>query len=201
MAFELPDLPYDYEALAPYMSAKTLHLHHDKHHQAYVTNLNNLIEGTEFAGKSLEEIVTGSYGDAAKQGIFNNAGQHWNHNLFWRIMKKGGGGNPGGELAKRIDDAFGSFEAFKEQFKTAGVTQFGSGWAWLAVQGDQLKVLKTPNGENPLVHGMRPILGIDVWEHAYYVDYENRRPEYVAAFLNQLVNWDEVEAELHKALA
>ena len=201
MAFELPDLPYDYEALAPYMSAKTLHLHHDKHHQAYVTNLNNLIEGTEFAGKSLEDLVTGSYGDAAKQGIFNNAGQHWNHNLFWRIMKKGGGGNPGGELAKRIDDAFGSFEAFKEQFKTAGVTQFGSGWAWLAVQGDQLKVLKTPNGENPLVHGMRPILGIDVWEHAYYVDYENRRPEYVAAFLNQLVNWTEVEAELHKALA
>ena len=201
MAFELPDLPYDYEALAPYMSAKTLHLHHDKHHQAYVTNLNNLIEGTEFAGKSLEDIVTGSYGDAAKQGIFNNAGQHWNHNLFWRIMKKGGGGNPGGELAKRIDDSFGSFEAFKEQFKTAGVTQFGSGWAWLALGGDQLKVVKTPNGENPLVHGMRPILGIDVWEHAYYVDYENRRPEYLAAFLNNLVNWDEVEAELHKALA
>ncbi|MGD9511274.1 MAG: superoxide dismutase [Geminicoccaceae bacterium] len=201
MAFELPDLPYDYEALAPYMSAKTLHLHHDKHHQAYVTNLNNLIEGTEFAGKSLEDIVTGSYGDAAKQGIFNNAGQHWNHNLFWRIMRKGGGGSPGGELAKRIDDAFGSFDAFKEQFKTAGVTQFGSGWAWLAVQGDQLKVMKTPNGENPLVHGMRPILGIDVWEHAYYVDYENRRPEYLAAFLNNLVNWDEVEAELHKALA
>jgi Fe-Mn family superoxide dismutase len=201
MAFELPDLPYDYEALAPYMSAKTLHLHHDKHHQAYVTNLNNLIEGTEFAGKSLEDIVTGSYGDAAKQGIFNNAGQHWNHNLFWRIMRKGGGGSPGGELAKRIDDAFGSFDAFKEQFKTAGVTQFGSGWAWLAVQGDQLKVMKTPNGENPLVHGMRPILGVDVWEHSYYVDYENRRPEYLAAFLNNLVNWDEVEAELHKALA
>ena len=201
MAFELPDLPYDYEALAPYMSAKTLHLHHDKHHQAYVTNLNNLIEGTEFAGKSLEDIVTGSHGDAAKQGIFNNAGQHWNHNLFWRIMKKGGGGTPGGELAKRIDDAFGSFDAFKEQFKTAGVTQFGSGWAWLAVQGDQLKVVKTPNGENPLVHGMRPLLGVDVWEHAYYVDYENRRPEYLAAFLNNLVNWDEVEAELHKALA
>jgi superoxide dismutase, Fe-Mn family len=200
MAFELPDLPYDYEALAPYMSAKTLHLHHDKHHQAYVTNLNNLIEGTELAGKSLEQIVTASYGDAAKQGIFNNAGQHWNHELFWRVMRKGGGGNPGGELAKRIDDSFGSFEAFKEQFKTAGVTQFGSGWAWLAVGGDQLKVVKTPNGENPLVHGMRPILGIDVWEHAYYVDYENRRPEYIAAFLNQLVNWDEVEAELHKAL-
>ena len=202
MAFQLPDLPYDYEALAPYMSAKTLHLHHDKHHQAYVTNLNNLIEGTEFAGKPLEEIVTGSYGDAAKQGIFNNAGQHWNHNLFWRIMKKGGGGMPGGELSKRIDDAFGSFEAFKEQFKTAAVTQFGSGWAWLAVDGDQLKVMKTPNGENPLVHGgLRPIMGLDVWEHSYYVDYENRRPEYVAAFLNHLVNWDEVEAELQRALA
>ena len=202
MAFQLPDLPYDYEALAPYMSAKTLHLHHDKHHQAYVTNLNNLVEGTEFAGKSLEEIVTGSYGDGAKQGIFNNAGQHWNHNLFWRIMKKGGGGMPGGELSKRIDDAFGSFEAFKEQFKTAAVTQFGSGWAWLAVDGDQLKVTKTPNGENPLVHGgLRPILGLDVWEHSYYVDYENRRPDYIAAFLNSLVNWEEVEAELHKALA
>ena len=202
MAFQLPDLPYDYEALAPYMSAKTLHLHHDKHHQAYVTNLNNLVEGTEFAGKPLEEIVTGSYGDAAKQGIFNNAGQHWNHNLFWRIMRKGGGGMPGGELSKRIDDAFGSFEAFKEQFKQAAVTQFGSGWAWLAVDGDQLKVMKTPNGENPLVHGgLRPILGLDVWEHSYYVDYENRRPEYVAAFLNHLVNWDEVEAELQKALA
>ncbi len=201
MAFELPDLPYDYEALAPYMSAKTLHLHHDKHHQAYVTNLNNLIEGTELADKSLEQIVTASYGDAAKQGIFNNAGQHWNHELFWRVMKKGGGGNPGGELAKRIDDSFGSFEAFKEQFKTAGVTQFGSGWAWLALGGDQLKVVKTPNGENPLVQGMRPLLGIDVWEHAYYVDYENRRPEYIAAFLNQLVNWEEVEAELHKALS
>ncbi len=201
MAFQLPDLPYDYEALAPYMSAKTLHLHHDKHHQAYVTNLNNLIEGSEFADRSLEEIVGASYGDSAKQGIFNTAGQHWNHNLFWRIMKKGGGGSPGGELARRLDDAFGSFDAFKEQFKTAAVPQFGSGWAWLAVDGDALKVVKTPNGENPLVQGMKPVLGLDVWEHSYYVDYENRRPEYVAAFLNHLVNWDEVEAELQKALA
>ena len=201
MAFELPPLPYAYDALNPYMSEQTLQFHHDKHHQAYVTALNNLTKDTPLADKPLEEIVKATYGDASKQTIFNNAGQHWNHNLFWRIMKKGGGGNPGGELAKRIDDAFGSFEAFKEQFKTAGVTQFGSGWAWLAVQGDQLKVVKTPNGENPLVHGMRPILGVDVWEHAYYVDYENRRPEYLAAFLNQLVNWEEVEAELHKALA
>ena len=201
MAFELPDLPYDYEALAPYMSAKTLHLHHDKHHQAYVTNLNNLIEGTEFAGKSLEEIVTGSYGDAAKQGIFNNAGQHWNHNLFWRIMKKGGGGNPGGELAKRIDDAFGSFEAFKEQFKTAGVTQFGSGWAWLAVRATSSRWSRRPtartrwstacgrswastSGSMPTTSTTR-IAGPSTWRRSS-------------------TSWStgsEVEAELHKALA
>jgi Fe-Mn family superoxide dismutase len=199
MAFELPDLPYPYDALEPYMSSRTLHLHHDKHHQTYVTNLNNLIEDTDLKRASLEEIVQASAKDPAKAAIFNNAGQHWNHNLFWRVMTKGGGGAPGGELAKRIDDAFGSFETFKEQFKTAAVTQFGSGWGWLALDGDTLKVLKTPNGANPLVEGMTPLLGVDVWEHAYYLDYENRRPEYVAAFLNHLVNWDEVEAELHKA--
>ncbi len=201
MAFELPDLPYSYDALEPYMSAKTLHLHHDKHHQTYVTNLNNLIEDTDLKDASLEEIVEASAKDPAKVGIFNNAGQHWNHQLFWRIMKKGGGGQPGGELAKRIDDAFGNFESFKEKFKTAGVTQFGSGWAWLALDGDTLKVTKTSNADNPLTAGMIPILGIDVWEHAYYVDYENRRPEYLAAFLNHMVNWEEVEAELEKAIA
>ena len=201
MAFELPDLPYSYDALEPYMSAKTLHLHHDKHHQTYVTNLNNLIEDTDLKDASLEEIVEASAKDPAKAGIFNNAGQHWNHQLFWRIMKKGGGGQPGGELAKRIDDAFGNFESFKEKFKTAGVTQFGSGWAWLALDGDTLKVTKTANADNPLTAGMIPILGIDVWEHAYYVDYENRRPEYLAAFLNHMVNWEEVEAELQKAVA
>ncbi|MDX6751782.1 superoxide dismutase [Geminicoccaceae bacterium 1502E] len=200
MAFTLPDLPYSHDALAPYMGEETLQLHHGKHHQTYVTNLNNLISGTDLEGKSLEEIVKASYGDPAKQGIFNNAGQHWNHNLFWRVMKKNGGGKPGGELAKRIDHDFGSLDAFAEQFKTAAATQFGSGWAWLALDGDSLKVTKTPNGENPLVHNMKPLLGIDVWEHAYYLDYRNRRPEYVAAFLNHLVNWDEVEAELHKAV-
>ena len=199
MAFELPDLPYDYEALAPYMSSQTLHLHHDKHHQTYVTNLNNLIKGTEFESKGLEEIVKGSYGDASKQGIFNNAGQHWNHNLFWRIMKKGGGGKPGGELLKRIENDFGGYDAFAEQFKNAAATQFGSGWAWLALKNGKLEVSKTPNGENPLVHGGKPILGIDVWEHSYYLDYQNRRPDYVAAFLNNLVNWDEAEQELQKA--
>ena len=200
MAFTLPELPYAQDALAPYMGAETLQLHHGKHHQTYVTNLNNLIEGTDLANKSLEEIVVASHKDPAKAGIFNNAGQHWNHSLFWRIMKKNGGGNPGGELAKRIDAAFGSLDAFKEQFKTAAVQQFGSGWAWLSLDGDTLKVTKTPNGSNPLVDGLRPILGIDVWEHAYYLDYRNRRPDYIAAFLNNLVNWEEVEAELHKAL-
>jgi len=176
-------------------------LHHDKHHQTYVTNLNNLIEDTDLKDASLEEIVEAAAKDPAKAGIFNNAGQHWNHQLFWRIMKKGGGGQPGGELAKRIDDAFGNFESFKEKFKTAGVTQFGSGWAWLALDGDTLKVTKTANADNPLTSGMIPILGIDVWEHAYYVDYENRRPEYLAAFLNHMVNWEEVEAELQKAIS
>jgi Fe-Mn family superoxide dismutase len=200
MAFTLPDLPYPQDALAPHMGVETLQLHHGKHHQTYVTNLNNLIEGTDLASKSLEEIVVASHKDPAKAGIFNNAGQHWNHSLFWRVMKKNGGGNPGGELAKRIDASFGSFDAFKEQFKTAGVTQFGSGWAWLSLDGDTLKVTKSPNGSNPLVDGMRPILGVDVWEHAYYLDYRNRRPDYIAAFLNHLVNWEEVEAELHKAL-
>ena len=200
MPFTLPDLPYAQDALAPYMGLETLQLHHGKHHQTYVTNLNNLIEGTELAGKSLEEIVVASAKDPAKVGIFNNAGQHWNHNLFWRVMKKNGGGKPGGELAKRIDRDFGSYDAFAEQFKQAGVTQFGSGWAWLSLDGEKLKVSKSPNGSNPLVDGMRPILGIDVWEHAYYLDYRNRRPDYIAAFLNHLVNWEEVEAELHKAV-
>ncbi len=201
MSFELPDLPYAYDALEPYISSQTMHLHHDKHHQAYVTNLNNLIEGTDLEGKSLEDIIVTCWQDPAKEGIFNNAGQHWNHTLFWRVMKKGGGGAPGGELQRRIEDAFGSFESFREKFKEAAVTVFGSGWGWLAVDGDELKVLKTPNGVNPIVHGMVPILGIDVWEHAYYLDYQNRRPEYVAAFLNHLVNWEVVEEELHKALA
>ncbi|GBD43471.1 Superoxide dismutase [Fe] [bacterium HR40] len=201
MAFELPDLPYPYDALEPYISSQTMHLHHDKHHQAYVTNLNNLIEGTELENKSLEDIVVATFNQPAKEGIFNNAGQHWNHCLFWRVMKKGGGGQPGGELLRRIEDAFGSFEGFREKFREAAVTQFGSGWAWLAVDGEELKVLKTPNAVNPLVYGMVPILGLDVWEHAYYLDYQNRRPEYVAAFLNHLVNWETVEEELHKALS
>jgi superoxide dismutase, Fe-Mn family len=202
MAFTLPPLPYPHDALEPHMGRETLELHHGKHHQTYITNLNNLIEGKpEYEGKSLEDIVKSSYGDPAKQGIFNNAGQAWNHNLFWRTMRKGGGGKPGGELLKRIENDFGSFEQFADRFKAESAGQFGSGWGWLALDGDKLKVVKKPNGENPLVDGMTPLLGIDVWEHAYYLDYRNRRPEYIAAFLNHLVNWDEVEAELHKATA
>ena len=200
MAITLPELPYAHDALEPYMGRETLELHHGKHHQTYVTTLNNLIEGTEFANKPLEEIVTGSYGDPAKQTIFNNAGQAWNHNLFWRTMRKGGGGKPGGEIARRIERDFGGYDAFAEQFKQAGLTQFGSGWAWLALDGDKLKVVKKPNGENPLVDGQRPLLGIDVWEHAYYLDHRNRRADYIAAFLNHLVNWDEVDAEFRKAV-
>lgn len=200
MAFELPKLPYSTNALAARkMCQETLELHHGKHHNAYVVALNGFVEkDAALQGKSLDEIVKATA--AAGGPVFNNAGQHWNHELFWRVMKKGGGGKPGGELARRIDDSFGNFETFAEQFKTAAATQFGSGWAWLAVSGDALKVMKTPNGENPLVHGMTPILGIDVWEHAYYLDYQNRRPEYVAAFLNNLVNWEEVEKELQHAL-
>jgi Fe-Mn family superoxide dismutase len=201
MAFTLPPLPYSHDALEPYMGRETLELHHGKHHQTYITNLNNMIaDKPEYEGKSLEDIVKSSYGDSAKQGIFNNAGQAWNHELFWRTMRKGGGGKPGGEILRRIESDFGSFDAFTEQFKTQSAAQFGSGWGWLALDGDKLKVVKSPNGENPLVQNMRPLLGIDVWEHAYYLDYRNRRPEYIAAFLNHLVNWDEVEAELQKAV-
>ena len=200
MAFELPDLPYDYEALAPYMSAKTLHLHHDKHHQAYVTNLNNLIEGTEFAGKSLEDIVTGSYGDPAKQGIFNNAGQHWNHNLFWEIMGPGEAKAMPGSLEKALVEAFGSVAKFKEDFAAAGAGQFGSGWAWLVKDKDgALKVTKTENGVNPLCFGQTALLGCDVWEHSYYIDYRNRRPDYLKAFVDHMVNWDHVASMYEKA--
>ncbi|HYD98725.1 MAG TPA: superoxide dismutase [Alphaproteobacteria bacterium] len=196
MAFELPPLPYAHDALAPYMSAETLELHHGKHHQAYVTNLNNLIKGTDLEGKSLEEIVRASFGKADRQGIFNNAGQHWNHIQFWQMMKKGGGGAIPGELETRLKSDFGSVEKFKEDFIQAGVTQFGSGWAWLVEDNGKLKVTKTPNAENPLVHGQKVLLGVDVWEHSYYVDYRNRRPDYLKAFVENMVNWENVAQRL-----
>jgi Fe-Mn family superoxide dismutase len=198
MSFELPPLPYPYDALQPYMSKETLEFHHDKHHQAYVTTGNNLMKGTEYEGKSVEEVVKGSYGK--NQPLFNNAGQHYNHIHFWHWMKPNGGGTKmPGAVEKAIVDGVGSIDKFKEDFVQAGVSQFGSGWAWLAVKNGKVEIMKTPNGENPLVHGAKPILGVDVWEHSYYIDYRNRRPDYLKAFLDHLVNWEHVEKMLNEA--
>lgn len=191
MAFELPDLPYPKDALAPVMSAETLEFHHDKHHQAYVTNGNKLLEGSGLEGASLEEVVKKSFGKNA--GLFNNAGQHYNHIHFWKWMKPNGGGKIPGALLKAIDSDLGGEEKFKADFINAGVTQFGSGWAWLAMKDGKLTIMKTPNGENPLVHGATPLLGVDVWEHSYYIDYRNARPKYLEAFYDKLVNWEHVE--------
>ncbi len=191
MAFELPTLPYEKDALEPHMSAKTFEFHHGKHHNTYVVNLNGLLDGSDMAGKSLEEIIMATAGDSSKAGMFNNAAQVWNHTFFWNSMKPGGGGAPSGDLAAKIDEAFGSLDKFKEAFKQAGATQFGSGWAWLVVgDGGKLEVVKTPNAENPMTQGKTPLLTCDVWEHAYYLDYQNRRPDFLAAFLDHLVNWD-----------
>lgn len=199
MAFELPPLPYGYDALEPVMSAQTLHLHHDKHHQTYVTNLNNLTKDTPLADASLEDIIKQSVGDASKAGLFNNAGQVWNHTFYWNCMKPNGGGALPAELEKRIVADFGSVEKFKEEFTQAALTQFGSGWAWLYVDGGTLKVGKTGNADTPLAHGHTPVLTIDVWEHAYYVDFQNRRADFVKDFLDKLVNWDFVAEQLAKA--
>ncbi len=196
MSFTLPDLPYAYDALGPHMSKETLEFHHDKHHQAYVTNGNNLLKGTEWEGKSLEEIVRGSHGKNAP--LFNNAGQHYNHLHFWKWMKPKGGGKIPADLEKALVASFGSVEKAKEDFIQAGVTQFGSGWAWLTVMDGKIAATKTANGESPLVHKGKPILGCDVWEHSYYIDYRNRRPDYLKAFVENLVNWEYV-AELHAA--
>ena len=197
MSFSLPDLPYSHDALAPSMSKETLEFHHDKHHLAYVNAGNALLKGTEWEGKSLEEIVKGSYGKNAP--LFNNAGQHYNHSHFWKWMKPKGGGAIPGALEKKIKEDLGSVDKMKEDFVAAGVGQFGSGWAWLAVKDGKIVIMKTPNGESPLVHGAKPILGCDVWEHSYYIDYRNRRPDYIKAFLEHLVNWEYVEEMFHKA--
>jgi len=198
MPFTLPELPYAYDALQPYMSKETLEYHHDKHHNAYVTTGNKLLEGTGLENASVEEVVKASFGK--NQGLFNNAGQHYNHLHFWNWMKPNGGGAAPAKLAKKIDEDLGGFDKFKEDFIAAGTTQFGSGWAWLSVQNGKLVVQKTPNGENPLVHGATPILGVDVWEHSYYIDYRNRRPDYLKAFLDSLVNWEYVESLYEKAI-
>ena len=196
MTFELPKLDYAKNALAPIMSEETLDLHHGKHHQTYITNLNNFIKDTDMVGMSLEEIVHNSSKDKSKAGIFNNASQHWNHELFWKCMKPNGGGSMPKKLEDRIKSDLGSVEEFKNQFIQAGITQFGSGWCWLSISNGKLVVSKTPNAENPLIHNMKPILGCDVWEHSYYVDYRNRRPEYLENFFEKLINWEFVESQL-----
>ena len=192
MALDLPSLPYSRDALAPHISEETLNFHYGKHHQAYVTNLNKLVEGGPMADSSLEEIIQASADDASKAGVFNNAAQVWNHTFYWHSMKPGGGGTPTGKIAEMIDRDFGSYDAFKEAFSTAGATQFGSGWAWLVLDASgKLAVRKTPNAETPLTEdGVTPLLTMDVWEHAYYLDFQNARPKYIETFLGELVNWD-----------
>lgn len=196
MAFTLPDLPYAKDALAPHISAETLEFHYGKHHAGYVKKTNAAIEGTEYEGKPLEEIIKATAGDPAKSGIFNNAAQVWNHSFYWQCMKPGGGGEPTGALADKIKAQFGSYENLVSELKSAGGGQFGSGWAWLVQDGDSLKVVKTLNAENPITQGLKPLLTIDVWEHAYYLDYQNKRPDYLDTFLNNLVNWDFVASQM-----
>jgi superoxide dismutase, Fe-Mn family len=193
MALELPPLPYAYDALGPYMSKETLEFHHDKHHMAYVTNGNNLLKDSPLAGKSIEEICVAAFKDKAA-GLVNNVGQHYNHNHFWNWMKPNGGGKKlPGALQKAVDSDLGGYDKMRTDFVQAGLTQFGSGWCWIAMKDGKLSIMKTPNGENPLMHGAKPILGCDVWEHSYYIDYRNARQKYLEAFIDNLVNWDHVE--------
>ncbi len=201
MAFELPKLPYSYDALEPHIDARTMEIHHSKHHNAYTTNLNSAVEGTPLAGKSIEEILENL--DMDNKAVRNNGGGYYNHNLFWEIMGPNGGGKPSGELAEAIDRDFGSFDEFKSQFSKAGATQFGSGWAWLCVhKGGKLDVCSSANQDNPLMPGIgcggTPILGMDVWEHAYYLNYQNRRPDYIEAFFS-VINWEEVTRRFNEA--
>ena len=190
----LPELPYSYDALAPYMSKETLEFHHDKHHNTYVVNANKIIEDNNINYDNLESLVKNSH--SSNQGLFNNAAQHWNHIEFWQWMKPNGGGNIPSELESKIVEDFGSFDKFRADFIAAGATQFGSGWCWLVKGADgKLSVTKTPNGENPIIHDQKALLGCDVWEHSYYIDYRNARPKYLEAFIDNLVNWERV-AEL-----
>jgi len=192
----LPELPFAKDALAPVISANTLEFHYGKHHKAYVDNLNKLIAQTELADLPLESILKKVVGDPAKAGIFNNAAQVWNHTFYWKGLKGGGGGAPTGAIARMITSTWGTYEKFAEELKNAGVTQFGSGWAWLVVDGRELKIMKTLNADTPIAHGQKPLLTLDVWEHAYYLDYQNRRPDYLAAVIDKLINWDFVNANL-----
>ena len=194
MLFELPKLDYSNNGLAPIMSEETLDLHHGKHHQTYITNLNNFIKDTDMGSMSLEDIILKSSNDENKIGIFNNASQHWNHNLFWKCMKPNGGGLMPPRLEKKIIEDFGSIDHFKKEFIQAGITQFGSGWCWLSLKNGKLIVSKTANAANPLIHDMKPILGCDVWEHSYYIDYKNKRPDYLNNFFDKLINWEFVDS-------
>jgi Fe-Mn family superoxide dismutase len=190
MPFTLPDLPYPTGALDPVISARTLEFHHGKHHKAYVDTLNKLLDGKPLASEPLERVIQEAAGDPAQTLVFNNAGQIWNHNFFWQSLKPGGGGAPSGEIAALIERDFGGYDEFAAEFKQAATTQFGSGWAWLVEEGGRLKVVKTANADLPLVHGQKALLTCDVWEHAYYLDYQNRRADFVQAFLDKLVNWE-----------
>lgn len=194
MAFELPQLPYAYEALEPHFDKETMNIHHTKHHNTYVTNLNAALQGhDELLNKSVEEVITDldAVPESARTAVRNNGGGHANHSFFWTILSPNGGGEPTGELASAINEKFGSFEKFKEAFAAAGATRFGSGWAWLVLNNGELEIMSTPNQDSPIMEGKTPLVGLDVWEHAYYLKYQNRRPEYIAAFWN-VVNWDEV---------
>ncbi|MFD2446074.1 superoxide dismutase [Bacillus sp. CGMCC 1.16607] len=201
MAFELPQLPYAYDALEPHIDKETMNIHHSKHHNAYVTNLNNALAGNEeLLSKSVEEVIANldAVPEAARMAVRNNGGGHANHTLFWQILSPNGGGAPTGELADAINNKFGSFESFKEEFAKAATTRFGSGWAWLAVNNGELEVTSTPNQDSPVMEGKTPILGLDVWEHAYYLKFQNRRPDYITTFWN-VVNWDEVSKRFQSA--
>jgi Fe-Mn family superoxide dismutase len=197
MSFTLAPLPYAYDALQPYLSKESFEYHHDKHHATYVTNANNLIKGTEFDGKSIEDVITGSFGKNAP--IFNNVAQIYNHDLYWKSLKPNGGGSIPGKIEQAIVSSFGSVDKFKEEFQANGLGQFGSGWVWLEAKDGKLAVRKTPNAENPLVHGATPILVADVWEHSYYIDYRNRRADYLKAFLDHVANWETAEELFEKA--
>jgi Fe-Mn family superoxide dismutase len=194
MAITLMSLPYEKDGLGPHVSASTLEFHHGKHHSAYVANTTKLVKGTDLENEDLEIIIKKSAGDDSRIAIFNNAAQVWNHSFYWQCMKPNGGGPPTGPIAEKINADFGGYEAFIEEFKAAGVTLFGSGWAWLILENDKLKIIKTSNADTPIAQGLKPLLTVDVWEHAYYLDYQNRRPDYLKSFVDELINWDFVNS-------
>ena len=201
MAFELPKLPYEYDALEPHIDKETMNIHHTKHHNTYITNVNNALEGhSDLSSKSVEELIANldAVPEDIRTAVRNNGGGHANHSLFWEILSPNGGGQPTGALAEAIDSKFGSFDAFKEEFAKAATTRFGSGWAWLSVANGEIEVSSTPNQDSPIMEGKTPILGLDVWEHAYYLNYQNRRPDYISSFWN-VVNWDEVSKRYEAA--